>query len=269
MATGALIARPPFAQIYGVAMTAEQNQLFSKIRIVLVETSHPGNIGAAARAMKNMGLSRLYLVNPVNFPHEKALFRAASARDVVENAVVCTDLSEAIGPCQLVLGTSARQRRIPWPLVTPKQAAQKVTAQGDVEGDIAIVFGRESKGLKNEELQQCQLHLNIPTSDEYSSLNLAMAVQVVGYEIFCAAVDQPASPAWDQPPATNAELEHFFEHLEDTLAVVGFHDPENPRQLMTRLRRLFLRIAPDHMEISILRGFLKAVNDLKSKGANV
>jgi len=251
----------------GVIAMVEQQTILSKIRIVLVEPSHPGNIGAAARAMKNMGLSRLYLVNPVDFPHEKAIFRAASASDVVENAVVCANLAEVIGPCHLILGTSARQRRIPWPLVTPREGAQQIVAQHGAEGDIAIVFGRESKGLKNEELQQCQLHVNIPTSDAYSSLNLAMAVQVVAYELFCATAVLPEEKVWDHPPATNAELEHFFKHLEDTLAEVGFHDPENPRQLMTRLRRLFLRISPDQMEVSILRGFLKAVNAISTRGS--
>jgi TrmH family RNA methyltransferase len=145
--------------------------------------------------------------------------------------------------------------------VTPKEAAIKITEHGAGAGDIAIVFGRESKGLKNEELQQCQYHVNIPTSEAYSSLNLAMAVQVLSYELFCASEAATPERVWDQLPATNTDLEHFFGHLETTLAEVGFHDPDNPRQLLTRLRRLFLRIEPDQMEISILRGFLKAVND--------
>jgi tRNA (cytidine32/uridine32-2'-O)-methyltransferase len=222
--------------------------LRAKVRIVLVETSHPGNIGAAARAMKNMGLDRLYLVQPLDYPNEKAVFRAASASDVLEQVVVCANLQEAISDCSLVLGTS-------------KEAAIKITEHGAAAGDIAIVFGRESKGLKNEELQQCQYHVNIPTSDAYSSLNLAMAVQVLSYELFCASQAGSEERIWDQLPATNTDLEHFFAHLEGTLAEVGFHDPDNPRQLLTRLRRLFLRIEPDQMEISILRGFLKAVND--------
>jgi len=235
--------------------------LESKIRIVLVETSHPGNIGAAARAMKNMGLSRLYLVAPEDFPNEKAVFRAASAADVLDQVVVCPTLQEAIGGCSLVLGTSARQRKIPWPLVTPKIAAERVVAHRLDPADIAVVFGRESKRLKNEELQQCHFHVNIPTSEAYSSLNLAMAVQVLAYEIFCANTESETAIVWDQPAATSDALEHFFAHLEDTLESVGFHDPDNPRQLMTRLRRLFLRINPDKMELSILRGFLRAVSE--------
>lgn len=242
-------------------MMTNPHPLRAKVRIVLVETSHPGNIGAAARAMKNMGLDRLYLVQPVDYPNEKAVFRSASASDVLDQVVVCASLQEAISDCSLVLGTSARQRRIPWPLVTPKEAAIKITEHGAGAGDIAIVFGRESKGLKNEELQQCQYHVNIPTSEAYSSLNLAMAVQVLSYELFCASEAATPERVWDQLPATNTDLEHFFGHLETTLAEVGFHDPDNPRQLLTRLRRLFLRIEPDQMEISILRGFLKAVND--------
>ena len=237
----------------------------SKIRVVLVETSHPGNIGAAARAMKNMGLSRLYLVAPEDFPNEKAVFRAASAADVLEQVVVCSTLQEAIGGCSLVLGTSARQRKIPWPLVTPKVAAERVVAHRLDPSDIAVVFGRESKGLKNEELQQCHFHVNIPTSEAYSSLNLAMAVQVLAYEIFCASGEPNSEVVWDQPAATSEALEHFFGHLENTLETVGFHDPDNPRQLMTRLRRLFMRINPDKMELSILRGFLRAINEMIRK----
>jgi tRNA (cytidine32/uridine32-2'-O)-methyltransferase len=208
-----------------------------------------------------LGLVRRYLLQPLYYPNEKAFFRSAIASYVLEQVVVCANLQEAISDCSLVLGTSARQRRIPWPLVTPKEAAIKITEHGAAAGDIAIVFGRESKGLKNEELQQCQYHVNIPTSDAYSSLNLAMAVQVLSYELFCASQAGSEERIWDQLPATNTDLEHFFAHLEGTLAEVGFHDPDNPRQLLTRLRRLFLRIEPDQMEISILRGFLKAVND--------
>ena len=236
-------------------------QLSSHVSVVLVETSHPGNIGAAARAMKNMGLSRLKLVNPEDFPHEKAIFRAASAADVVENAEIYHQLKDAIDDAGLVIGTSARGRRIPWPVVDPKQAAQEVLNVVARPQPVAILFGRESKGLTNEELQQCHLHLHIPTSEVYSSLNLAMAVQVVAYELRLLSHDAVApTEGWDQPHATQAELEHLFKHLERTLTDVGFHDPSNPRQLLTRLRRLFLRAKLDQMEVNILRGFLKAVN---------
>jgi tRNA (cytidine32/uridine32-2'-O)-methyltransferase len=231
-------------------------QINANVSVVLVETSHPGNIGAAARAMKNMGLSKLKLVRPEEFPHEKAIFRAASAADVVESAETYDRLEDAIGEAALVIGTSARGRRIPWPVVDPKQAAQEVLNVVAKPQPVAILFGRESKGLTNEELQQCHLHLHIPTSEVYSSLNLAMAVQVVAYELRLLSHEAVAPTAdWDQPIATQSELD-----LEKTLTNVGFHDPSNPRQLLTRLRRLFLRARPDQMEVNILRGFLKAVN---------
>jgi len=250
-------------QTNGNSTTMDMNALDQYVKVVLVETSHPGNIGAAARAMKNMGLSRLVLVSPENFPNEKAVFRAASAADLLPMAEVYGSLDEAIADCSLVVGTSARERRIPWPVVDPRQAAQEISKVVNQKQSVAILFGRESKGLKNEELHQCHLHLNIPTSDVYSSLNLAMAVQVVAYELRLLNHDAiEPTEIWDQPLATSEELDHLFDHLETTLTEVKFHDPDNPRQLMTRLRRLFLRARPDQMEVNILRGFLKAVNQL-------
>lgn len=254
----------------------------SKIRIVLVHTTHPGNIGAAARAMKNMGLTSLYLVAPREFPHNKAIWRSASASDVVENAVVVATLDEAIKDCELVIGTSARDRRIPWPLINPPECGQ-LAIHESTHHEVAILFGREARGLKNEELQKCQFHVHIPTSDEYSSLNLAMAVQVISYEVRQALLAHRAGqdPAahigrvggaseqsnereeqqWDQDFATNRELELFFDHLERALVLLDFHDPENPRQLMTRLRRLFQRIRLDKMEMNILRGILTSIEE--------
>lgn len=243
----------------------EQN-LFPNLRIVLIETSHPGNIGATARAMKNMGVANLTLVNPLEFPSEKAVYRAVSAQDLVENAIVVDNVDAAIADCELVIGSSARDRRIPWPLIDPKACADMVVAEHRAGRKVAILFGRESRGLKNEELQKCHYHVNIPTGKAYSSLNLAMAVQVICYEILQSSLqeDKPSvEEDWDVVFATGADMEHFFTHLEETLIEVGFHDPENPRQLMTRLRRLFNRIRPDQMEINILRGFLTAINNLK------
>lgn len=242
--------------------------LFPRLRIVLVETSHPGNIGAAARAMKNMGVGRLVLVNPKEFPSDKAIYRSASAADVVEQALVVPDVDTAIADCSLVIGTSARERRIPWPLLDPRDCGEKVVAEQG-QGEVAILFGREDRGLKNEELQRCNYHVNIPTGEAYSSLNLAMAVQVICYEVLQASrtrypADETAD--WDMAPARSGDVEHFLTHLEETLVQVGFHDPENPRQLMTRLRRMFGRIRPDQMEVNILRGFLSAVNRVADKG---
>ena len=164
------------------------------IRIVLVNTSHPGNIGGVARAMKNMGLSRLYLVQPRAFPHKEAEWRAASALDLLEQAVVTQTLDEAIGDCQFVVGTSARERRIPWPLLDPRMCAKRA-AQISPREQVAVLFGREDRGLTNDELKVCNLHLNIPTSEDYSSLNLAMAVQIVCYEfrMLLAQGDLPAT----------------------------------------------------------------------------
>ncbi len=229
------------------------------IRIVLVNTTHPGNIGGVARAMKNMGLSRLYLVAPEKFPDEQAVWRAASAGDLLDSAVVTATVEEAIGDCQFVVGTSARERRIPWPLLDPRQCAARIDPLSGQE-QVAVMFGREDRGLTNEELQLCNLHLNIPTSDAYSSLNLAMAVQIVCYELRMLLV-QPGLPQtedaqWDTPFCTVENLERFYEHLEQTLTEIEFLDPAAPRQLMARLRRLYGRVRLDEMELNILRGIL-------------
>ncbi len=230
-----------------------------KIRIVLVNTTHPGNIGGVARAMKNMGLSRLYLVAPRKFPHEEADWRAASAQDVLESAVVCSTLEEAIGDCQFVAGTSARERRIPWPLLDARQCAERI-AVASREEQVAVLFGREDRGLTNDELKCCNLHLNIPSDAAYSSLNLAMAVQIVAYELRMLAVagQLPASEddQWDAPFSTRENMERFYIHLEETLVDIEFLDPAAPRQLMARLRRLYSRVRLDEMELNILRGIL-------------
>lgn len=249
--------------------------LFPNIRVVLVETSHPGNIGAAARAMKNMGITNLYLVAPKQFPHDKAIWRSASAEDVVKGAVVVDTIDEALEGCQLVIGTSARERRIPWPLLTPKPCAEKAVAAANADQQVAIVFGREAHGLSNDELQKCHFHVNIPTGKDYSSLNLGMAVQVLSYEILQAQMAlENAEPTtalsearqdWDVGYASADVVEHMFEHLERTMIEVEFHDPDNPRQLMTRLRRMFNRIHMDQMEVNIMRGILSAVNKVVAK----
>ncbi len=257
----------------------ETENLFPRVRIVLVETSHPGNIGAAARAMKNMGICRLVLVSPLRFPDDKAIWRSASASDVVENAEVVETLDEAIAGCHLVIGTSARDRRIPWPMLDPKACGTKVESEQRQGAEVALVFGREAHGLKNEELQKCHFHVNIPTGKAYSSLNLGMAVQVLCYEVLQAHLAEqiPVSERgvdngsvkqeqeWDMAYATTDAVENFFVHLEETLVDVGFHDPENPRQLMTRLRRMFNRIRTDQMEVNILRGFLTSIQQAIGK----
>lgn len=248
--------------------------MLDRIRIVLVNTTHPGNIGATARAMKNMGLSDLCLVEPKHFPHPEAVTRASGADDILSAATVVGTLAEALSDCHLVVGTSARERHIPWPLVNPRELAaiSAATLNGDTaEGArVAVLFGREATGLTNEELHLCHKHVHIPTNPDFSSLNVAAAVQVISYEMRMALVEEQVSAApqwgthWDIELADNAEIEQMFEHLEKTLIDIKFLDPDNPRQLMPRLRRLLLRAVPDKVEVNVLRGILKKVGLLVS-----
>lgn len=241
---------------------------FDRIRFVLVNTSHPGNIGAAARAIKNMGLSRLVLVAPKDFPSEQAVWRAVGAADVLDKVVVVETLDEAIADCRLVVGTSARGRRIPWPLFSPRECGDKIYAETKHgEHEAAIIFGREDRGLTNEELHKCHYHVHIPANPGYSSLNIASALQVIAYEIRMSALaaennDTPVSfDEWDMPPAEQKDIEHYFEHMQETYVKLGFIDADNPRQTITRLRRLYGRIRLDQMEVNILRGMLTSIQN--------
>ena len=230
------------------------------IRIVLVGTTHPGNIGAVARAMKNMGITDLALVGPRHFPHKDATARASGAVDVLENAVVVDTLEEAVGDCIYTVGASARSRAINWPTLEPRQCAAKLIEESR-SGPVAAVFGPEKYGLTNEHLDLCDALLTIPTNPDFSSLNLALAVQVLTYELRAAGVDRdrPEYEA-DAPLATSEEMEHFYRHLETVLTDIRFLNPDNPRHLMRRLRRLFVRARPDQNEVNILRGILTAVD---------
>lgn len=227
------------------------------IRIVLVGTTHPGNIGAAARAMKVMGLDRLYLVDPARFPSVEATAMASSADDVLADAVVVDDFMDAIAGCGLVLGTTARLRSLPQPLLDPRAAAEKAVAES-ASHEIAIVFGREKSGLNNEEVRHCHWLVNIPTSEAYSSLNLAQAVQILAYEVHLAlAGGGPGeTPPPDWQPVPPEKLEFFFERLEESLLAIRFLNPAQPKRLMQRLRRLFLRARPDENELNILNGIV-------------
>ncbi|MEZ8133448.1 MAG: tRNA (cytosine(32)/uridine(32)-2'-O)-methyltransferase TrmJ [Porticoccaceae bacterium] len=230
--------------------------------MVLVNTTHPGNIGGAARAIKNMGLTELYLVQPREFPAPRAVWRAAGARDILTNVKVVESLDEAIAGCGLVVGTSARERRIPWPLINPRECGEKIWSEA-ASHDVALLFGREDRGLTNSELQKCHYHVHIPSNPDYSSLNLATAVQVLAYEVRMASLQDengvlPSMDEWDQPLATADELELFHQHLAETMATLKFYDPDNPKQLLTRMRRLFNRTRMDKMEVSMLRGLLTA-----------
>lgn len=235
----------------------------ANIKIVLVNTAHPGNIGGAARAMKNMGLTELCLVEPREYPAPRAVWRSAGARDILTHAQVVGTVDEAIADCSLVVGTSARGRRIPWPLINPRECGERVSQEAQSH-KVALLFGREDRGLTNDELQKCHYHVHIPSNPEYSSLNLAAAVQVLAYEIRMASLTDkqgnvPELGEWDQPPVTAEALENFHIHLAETMAELNFYDPDNPKQLLTRLRRLFNRLRMDEMEVSILRGLLSAV----------
>jgi tRNA (cytidine32/uridine32-2'-O)-methyltransferase len=241
----------------------------ANIRIVLVNTTHPGNIGGAARAMKNMGLAELYLVQPREYPAPRAVWRAAGARDVLAAATIVESVDEAIADCSLVVGTSARERRIPWPLLNPRECGEQIYSEA-ASHKTALLFGREDRGLTNDELQKCHYHVHIPSNPDYSSLNLATAVQVLAYEVRMASLadeqgNLPSITDWDQPPVTAGDLEFFHEHLASTMAELQFYDPENPKQLLTRMRRLFNRARMDQMEVSILRGLLSAVQRKISK----
>lgn len=247
----------------------QDNTPLNNARIVLVNTSHPGNIGAVARAMKNMGLSELYLVKPKSYPHERATWRAASAVDVLEQATVVDSLDQAVANCGLVVGTSARGRRIPWPLVNPRVCAERVYPEL-AQHKVALVFGREDRGLTNDELQRCHLHVNIPTNEQYSSLNLAMAVQVISYELRMTHLEGQLSTnemqEWDAPLASADDIERFFTHLQQTLVDMGFLKLSAPKQLMTRLRRLFSRTRLDQLEVNMLRGILTNTQQWVEKG---
>ncbi|WP_417685493.1 tRNA (cytosine(32)/uridine(32)-2'-O)-methyltransferase TrmJ [Pseudidiomarina gelatinasegens] len=232
----------------------------NNIRIVLVNTSHTGNIGSVARAMKTMGLNDLYLVDPVQAPDSHASALAAGATDVLHQVKIVKTLPEAIQDCGLVVGTSARNRTLDWPLLGPRETAAKVLAEAP-NYPVAMVFGRESSGLTNEELQQCTHHVHIPSNPEYSSLNLAMAVQTLAYEVrmqFLEADAKPPVSDVDYPLA--GDLERFYQHLEDTLGETGFIIKNHPGQVMAKLRRMFSRARPESAELNILRGILTSID---------
>lgn len=241
-----------------------------QIRIVMINTSDSGNLGSAARAMKTMGFRDLCLVAPLDPPTtSKAVARASGAADLLHHAKVVETLDEAIADCTLVIGASGRMRTIPWPLITPPMMAELVDKEPSASR-IALLFGREDNGLSNDELRRCHFHVTIPGNEDYCVLNVAQAIQVLCYQLRQTLIELPRTGTalagdgfglreWDSPPATDAEMERFFEHFEHTLVEVDFFDPNNPRQLLTRLRRLFTRVRLDRMEVNVLRGILTAV----------
>lgn len=230
---------------------------FKSIRIVLVSTSHPGNIGSTARALKTMGLERLYLVNPESFPDQRAEKMAAGAEDLLTRVTVVDNLDAALAGCELILATSARPRGISLPGLVPVDAAALICDQAD-DTEVAIVFGRENSGLTNEELLRCHYHIHIPSNPEYSSLNLSQAVQIVAYELRMKLLAPKAYVEHSKDKLASAdEIEQFYAHFFQVMAEIEFFKPTKPtRRLQQRLRRLFTRARLEHMEISILRGIL-------------
>lgn len=239
----------------------------SNIRIVLVRPTHPGNVGATARAMKNMSLRSLYLVSPENYPSPEASDRAVGADDVLQDAVICSSLDEALQGCHLVIGTSARQRRIEWPTLDPTVGARRLI-DGAQQGSVALLFGQERTGLINSELDRCHFMLSIPADKHYSSLNLASAVQILAYEIYRAFIaDKSASASQAESAidlASHEDMLGFYRHMEEVLREIGFLDPHNPRYLMRRVMRLFNRTGLDRNELNILRGIFTAVQQYKN-----
>jgi tRNA/rRNA methyltransferase len=231
--------------------------LLSRIRIVLSHTTHPGNIGATARAMKTMGISSLYLVNPKKFPDAEADARAGGAADVLQNVRICASLAEALHGTVHALAVSARRRELAYASADARSAAQRLVAAAR-EGDVAMVFGTEMSGLTNEEILQCRAVAHIPADPGYSSLNLAAAVQVMTYEARLAALGEPSLAPGESEPARHEDVENFYLHLEQSLLDSGFLDPANPRRLLPRLRRLFGRARLEQDEVNILRGMLNS-----------
>ncbi len=244
--------------------------MLDRIRVVLVQTTHPGNIGAAARAMKTMGLSQLFLVTPKLFPHAEATAMASGAADLLATARVVGSLEEALADTSLAVAASARQRHIPWPHLEARQGAALLAQESEFR-EVAIVFGREDRGLTNEELHLCQYHVSIPSNPEYGVLNVAAALQVLAYELRMAHAHQqgegieasarmPLGEArWDEDLVSGAEMQLFYEHFEQVLIQIGFLSAENPRQLMVRVKRMFSRIRMDRMEHNMMRGMLKDI----------
>ncbi|MCO6524208.1 MAG: tRNA (cytosine(32)/uridine(32)-2'-O)-methyltransferase TrmJ [Candidatus Schmidhempelia sp.] len=246
-------------------MTINNFSPLNHVRIVLVETSHTGNMGSAARAMKTMGMSHLYLVNPIVKPDSQAISLAAGASDIIKNATITTSLEEAVADCRLIIGASARSRSLQWPILESRACGEKIIDEA-YEGHVALVFGRERVGLTNEELQKCHYHVAISANPEYSSLNLAMSVQVLTYEIRMAMLARssqsehiiPQEKMIEYPSAK--DLERFYQHLEKTLIDTQFIKANHPGQVINRLRRLYTRARPEVQELNILRGILSSID---------
>ncbi|MBF7683133.1 RNA methyltransferase [Acinetobacter sp. B5B] len=263
------------------AHNQEINTQLKHVRIVMVNTTLPANIGSALRAMKTMGLSHLTLVAPKTFPHPDITALAAGATDLLENITIVDTLQDAIADCHIVFGTSARSRTIPWPLLDVRPATELISQHiGQQQHNVAIVFGREDRGLTNDELALANYHLTIPVNTDYGVLNVAQAIQIICYELRMATSqhyttledsqsDVPQMPVteqqhmqWDEPLVTHQQMQAFYPHMEQMLTDIEFLDPEHPRLLPTRLKRLFGRIQLDRLEYNLLRGVFSRVQAL-------
>ena len=236
------------------------NDIKNQVQIVLVETSHPGNIGSVARAMKTMGLQNLVLVKPRSFPSKEAFVLSGNAQDLIEQAVVVNTLDEAIKNCTNIYATSARTRSISWPIITAEMAGIEINKSVREGTKVSIIFGREDRGLTNEELQKANKHILIPSSEDYPVLNIAMSVQVIAYEIFKNA-DIEVDINWqDYPELNSEELSMLIDHFIDTSYKLNLFDEDNAKKILVRIKRMFTRLKPDKMEGNFLRGFLTRIN---------
>ena len=229
------------------------------INIVLVDTIHPGNIGSVARAIKTMGLKRLSLVNPRVFPSSDANALAGNATDILENATLYSSIQDAIKNSTFVYATSARDRSIQWPILNAEQASTEIVEQANSEKEISIIFGKEDRGLTNDELELANKLIEIPANPEYPVLNIAMSVQLILYEIFKASSNDRAREWRDYPEVNSEQLQRLIKHFIDTAIEIDVIDPENPKKIISRIKRMFTRLQPDEMEASFMRGFLSGI----------
>ena len=238
----------------------------NKIEFILVEPSHPGNIGASARAIKNMGFKNLSLINPKDFPNDESFYRAKGAKDILENVKIYQDLTDSLKDATLIFGTSARTRTIPWPTKNSSELSE-ILKKGleNINVKICFVFGREISGLSNEELQMCDYHIKIPTDEDFSSLNLSHAVQIISYVLKMEIDNIDSIPEIIDETPTFEDNEYLIEHFDKVMKKIDFYDQENPKQVKTRVRRLIKRLQPDKLEMGILRGFLSKIEQILNK----
>ena len=236
--------------------------LNKQVKIILIETSNSGNIGSTLRAMKTMGFGNLCLVNPKKFPSEEVTALAANASDLIDTVQVVNSLEEALVGCNLVIGTSSRDRKVPWPNESIISASPKIIAEANKDNAVAILFGREDRGLTNDELQRCNLHAHIPANEDYPVLNVAMSVQVVCYQLLIDRTLESEiknNQHWDVPLAEANHINRLIEHFTDVAEKLEVFNKGNPRQIGARIKRLFTRVGLDEMEVNFMRGFLAAV----------